>query len=141
MNILGLISQLIGIKTLRLTALLYPIKEISEKGLTTQILGQKITFPFILPPMTRDINLLKQMSFSNEINLIYKSKIARKEKHLMFLKQELEYKRIEEQLELSLLKKRIENFENKIKNEICADLPNAFWDRKQHVVNLPYESD
>jgi hypothetical protein len=76
-------------------ALLYPTKEISEKGLTTQILGQKITFRFILPPMTRDINLLKQMSFCNEINLIYKSKIARKEKHLMFLKQDLEYKRIE----------------------------------------------
>ena len=91
--------------------------------------------------MTRDINLLKQMSFSNEINLIYKSKIARKEKHLMFLKQDLEYKRIEEQLELPLMKQRIENFENKIKNEICADLQNAFWHRKQHIVNLPYESD
>jgi hypothetical protein len=76
--------------------------------------------------MTRDINLLKQMSFSNEINLIYKSKSTRKEKHLMFLKQDLEYKRIEEQLELPLMKQRIENFENTIKNEICADLPNAF---------------
>ena len=65
--------------------------------------------------MTRDINLLKQMSFSNEINLIYKSKIARKEKHLMFLKQNLEYKRIEEQLESPLLKQRIVNFENKKK--------------------------
>ena len=81
------------------------------------------------------------MSFSNEINLIYKSKIARKEKQLMFLKQDLEYKRIEEQLELPLLKQRIKNFENKIKNEICADLPNAFWNRKQHIVNLPYKSD
>jgi hypothetical protein len=122
-------------------ALLYPIKEISKKGLTTQILGQKITFPFILPPMTRDINLLKQMSFCNEINLIYKSKIARKEKHLMFLKQDLEYKKIEEQLESPLLKQRIENFENKIKNEICANLPNAFWHRKQHIISLPYELD
>jgi hypothetical protein len=91
--------------------------------------------------MTRDINLLKQMSFCNEINLIYKSKIARKEKHLMFLKQDLEYKRIEEQLEFPLLKQRIENFENKIKNEICANLPNAFWHRKQHIISLPYESD
>ena len=99
-------------------ALLYPIEEISEKGLITQILGQKITFPFILPPMTRDINLLKQMSFSNEINLIYKSKIARKEKHLMLLKQDLEYKIIEEQLELPLMKQIIENFENKIRYEI-----------------------
>jgi hypothetical protein len=73
--------------------LLYHIEQISEKRLTIQILGPNITFPFILPPMTRDINLQKQMSFSNEINLIYKSKIARKEKHLMFLKQDLEYKK------------------------------------------------
>jgi hypothetical protein len=91
--------------------------------------------------MTRDINLLKQMSFSNEINLIYKSKIARKEKHFMFLKQDLEYKRIEEQLESPLLKQKIVNFENKIKNEICVDLSNAFWHMKQHIVNLPYEPD
>ena len=33
------------------------------------------------------------------------------------------------------------NFENKIKNEICANLPNAFWHRKQHIISLPYESD
>ena len=29
----------------------------------------------------------------------------------------------------------------KKKNEICVDLPNAFWHRKQHIVDLPYESD
>jgi hypothetical protein len=52
--------------------LLYPIKEISEKGLATEILDQEITFPFVMPPMTRDINLLKEISFSKEINLISK---------------------------------------------------------------------
>ena len=53
-------------------ALLYPIREISEKGLTTEILDQKIIFPFVMPPMTREINLLKEISFSKEINLISK---------------------------------------------------------------------
>ena len=53
-------------------ALLYPIIEISEKWLTIEILDQEITFPFVMPPMTRDINLLKEMSFSKEINLISK---------------------------------------------------------------------
>ena len=24
-------------------------------------------------------------------------------------------------------------------NNICSDLPNAFWKRKQHIVDLPYE--
>jgi hypothetical protein len=23
---------------------------------------------------------------------------------------------------------------------ICSDLPNAFWKRKQHIVDLPYEN-
>ena len=52
--------------------LLYPIREISEKGLTTQILDQEVTFPFVMPPMTQDINLLKEISFSKELNLISK---------------------------------------------------------------------
>ena len=52
--------------------LLYTIREISEKGLTTQILDQDVTFPFVMPPMTQDINLLKEISFSKELNLISK---------------------------------------------------------------------
>ena len=28
-----------------------------------------------------------------------------------------------------------------IKTKICADLPNAFWERKQHIISLPYEKD
>ncbi len=53
-------------------ALLYHIREISEKGLTTEILDQEITFPFVMPPMTRYINLLKEILFSKEINSISK---------------------------------------------------------------------
>jgi hypothetical protein len=30
-------------------------------------------------------------------------------------------------------------FQNKIEKEICFDLPNAFWKRKQHIVDLPYD--
>jgi hypothetical protein len=56
--------------------LLYLIREISEKGLTTQILDQEVTFPFVMPPMTQDINLLKEISFSKELNLV--SKIPQK---------------------------------------------------------------
>ena len=63
--------------------LLYPIREISDKGLTTEILDQEITFPFVMPPMTRDINLLKEISFSKEINLI--SKISQQTLQLLLL--------------------------------------------------------
>jgi hypothetical protein len=41
-----------------------------EKGLTTQILDQEVNFPFVMPSMTQDINLLKEISFSKELNSI-----------------------------------------------------------------------
>ena len=28
-----------------------------------------------------------------------------------------------------------------IKTKICADLPNAFWERKRHIISLPCEKD
>ena len=31
--------------------------------------------------------------------------------------------------------------ETEFKNEICSSHPNAFWNRKQHIVPLPYEND
>ena len=35
----------------------------------------------------------------------------------------------------------IEKLKNKIVGEICSNIPNAFWHRKQHEVELPYELD
>ena len=26
-------------------------------------------------------------------------------------------------------------------NDLCSDIPNAFWYRKRHIVNLPYVKD
>jgi len=26
-------------------------------------------------------------------------------------------------------------------NDVCFDIPNAFWHRKKHIVNLPYVKD
>lgn len=31
--------------------------------------------------------------------------------------------------------------ENKFKNNVCANIPNVFRNRKQHIVNLPYIKD
>ena len=39
-----------------------------------------------------------------------------------------------------LIKKMISNFQETIVKEVCSDLPNTFWKRKQHIVDLPYES-
>jgi hypothetical protein len=40
-----------------------------------------------------------------------------------------------------LLHQKIKKFQEKIESEICANIPNAFWHRKNHVVQLPYESN
>ena len=26
-------------------------------------------------------------------------------------------------------------------NDVCSDVPNAFWHRKKHIVDLPYVKD
>jgi len=91
--------------------------------------------------MTKDINILKDTSIFQDINVISKQIRNRKEKQIIFLKQDLKYKRIEEQLKDPLLQQKIKNFQEKIESEICANIPNAFWHRKNHVVQLPYESN
>lgn len=35
--------------------------------------------------------------------------------------------------------KKIHDFKIKIHQTACSDLPNTFWDRKRHGVNLFYE--
>ena len=39
------------------------------------------------------------------------------------------------------MQKKIKDLFSKIEQTICADIPNAFWQRKKHEVNLPYETD
>lgn len=104
-------------------------------------MGKKILFRFILLPMTKDINILKDISIFQEINIISKQIKNRKEKQIMFLKQDLKHKRIEEQLKDPLLQQKIKTFQEKIESEICANIPNAIWHRKNYVVQLPYESN
>lgn len=49
------------------------------------------------------------------------------------------YEKIKQQLQNFILQKRILNFQTKIEYEICFDLPNAFWKKEQHVVDLSYD--
>jgi hypothetical protein len=72
----------------------------------------------------------------NQLNLI-----SAKTKQLNFLKQEIKYKKISEQLSDKLLQSKISAFNNKIIDIVCSKLPNAFWHRKKHIVFLPYIKD
>ena len=64
--------------------------------------------------------------------------IHAKTKHLNFLKQEIRYKKIAEQLSDKILQSKIDNFRKTLINDVCSYIPNAFWHRKRHIVNLPY---
>ena len=56
-----------------------------------------------------------------------------------FYKMKLFVKKIEERLQQSSIQKKIHELYELFKNEVCSDLPNAFWQRKKHIISLPYE--
>ena len=53
----------------------------------------------------------------------------------------MKYKKITEQLSDKLLQSKIDNFQKMLINDVCSDVPNAFWHRKKHIVDLPYDKD
>ena len=67
--------------------------------------------------------------------------IHAKTKHLNFLQQDVRYKKIDERLSNKLLQSKIDNFQKILIDDVCFDVPNAFWHRRKHIVNLPYVKD
>ena len=49
--------------------------------------------------------------------------------------------RIEQKLNTPQIQKKIEEFKIMFEKEVCAKISNAFWNRKQHIISLPYEKD
>jgi hypothetical protein len=91
------------------------------------------TFRFFEAPKIKDLNTVQNLSTST-INLI-----SQKKKHINMLNKEIQYKRIESQLESKNIKDKIILLQQRFEKEICSEHPNAFWDRKKHIVSLPYE--
>ena len=67
--------------------------------------------------------------------------IQAKKNQVNLLKQEINLVGIEYQLQVKKTQDAIEKFKNKIVRNICSNLPNAFWHRKHHEVELSYEPD
>ena len=44
-------------------------------------------------------------------------------------------------MEKPQLKEKIQTLLQHIQLTICSNLPHAFWNRKKHIVDLPYEKD
>ncbi|GAV89606.1 hypothetical protein CFOL_v3_33020, partial [Cephalotus follicularis] len=112
--------------------------KVTNEGITTKLFQQKILCAFNEKPITKDINLLKTFSLFKEHSV---DLIKTKENHLYFMKQEVSNKKLEQQLQTSQIKEKINSLKNNIINNLCSDLPDAFWHRKRHMVSLPYEKD
>jgi hypothetical protein len=115
--------------------LLYPFT-IDHDGLITYPMDEKVKFKFLAKPEKSQLDAFKSNAISKSVSLI-KSKTQQIE----FLQEEIKVKRIEEQLGQNSLQQRIQLFEDRIKSEVCSDLPITFWHRKKHMVSLPYIKD
>uniref|UniRef100_A0A7N0T3Z2 CCHC-type domain-containing protein n=1 Tax=Kalanchoe fedtschenkoi TaxID=63787 RepID=A0A7N0T3Z2_KALFE len=99
------------------------VKNITNQG-TFQ--NRKVQFQFITEPQTKVLNEIKDIIFQkyNQIN---------------FLKSEITIYNIEIDLKNPKLIDKIKQLQDTMSLEICNDHPNAFWNRKKHIVSLPYE--
>ena len=107
---------------------IFPLKRIDKEGIIGTFNGKNITFEFITQPVTKMLSELRDQ-------------IITKNKQIGFLKDEINMITIEEKLENPKLKGKILMIINKFSLKICNDHPNAFWDRKKHIVSLPYEEE
>ena len=65
--------------------------------------------------------------------------LQQKQQHVKFLKKEIQYKNTEENLKSKQIQDRIKQIQQQIEKNLYSSIPNAFWNRKQHMVSLPYE--
>ncbi|GAV83077.1 LOW QUALITY PROTEIN: hypothetical protein CFOL_v3_26528, partial [Cephalotus follicularis] len=107
--------------------------KVKTEGITTKIFQRKFLFAFNEKPITKEINLLKTLYLFKEhsINLI-----KTKENHLYFMKQEMSNQKLEQQLQTLQIQEKINSLKKNIANNLCSDLPIAFWHMKRHVVSL-----
>jgi len=116
-------------------AQIYPFY-VNDSGVYTKIFDKQISFNFLSVAKQREVSLLQNSSIYKLANLL-----QLKQNRISYLKDEISYKRIEEQLHYPSIQQKSLNLEQVFKRKICSDLPNAFWERKKHIISLPYEKD
>ena len=120
------ISHQVVLRTSFLTQL-YPFY-VDNKGLHTKFNEQDLIFDFIKGIKIKEINQIQ-----DNIHLI-----QNKKQKIKFLRKEIQYKKIEENLHSKQIQERIQQVKKQTKNYLCSSIPNAFWNRKKHMVSLPY---
>ena len=109
---------------------LYPF-QIDSQGLRTKYKDQEILFEFIKGIENKEINQVQD----------FISLVQQKQNQVKFLKKEIQYEKTKENLDSKQIQERIKHIQQQIENNLCSSIPNAFWNRKQHMVSLPYETD
>ncbi|PHT25467.1 hypothetical protein T459_35747 [Capsicum annuum] len=98
-------------------------------GIRTTLLNQTLFFPLLRPLSQEEGHLIKERTVL---------KINRLLSHINFLKQDIHIKKIEQSLNTPEMITKITNLHKAFEKEICSEFPNAFWERKKHLVELPY---
>ncbi|GAV81254.1 hypothetical protein CFOL_v3_24712 [Cephalotus follicularis] len=105
--------------------------KVTNEGITTKLFQQKILFTFNEKPITKEIDLLKTFSLFKEHSV---KMIEAKENHLS-------NKKLENQLQDSQIKEKIDSLQNNMINNLCSNLLDASWHRKHHMISLSYEKN
>ena len=82
---------------------------------------------------TKEILSLQQSTIEKTINLI-----KSKQNHIQYLQRGNNVQKIEEQLKAPYTISKIKKIESNLIKQVCSELPHALWQRKQHMVELPY---
>ncbi|KAA0068171.1 Enzymatic polyprotein [Cucumis melo var. makuwa] len=111
---------------------LYPF-HVTDKGIVSKKFDKEITFEFTHPVTPKYISNIEE-----EVRQFI-NRIARKEKHIEFLQDDIKAGKVAIEIQKPFVQLKIQNFQKQLEKEVCSTLPNAFWDRKKHMVILPYE--
>ncbi|KAG5585166.1 hypothetical protein H5410_045600 [Solanum commersonii] len=101
---------------------IYPFTNINAKVFSSTYKDRDINYTFITEPVSRDINALIEM----------------KQKHINYLQLEIFSMNIFDTLKATKVQEKIKIISEQMDIDICADHPSAFWNRKKHIVTLPY---
>ena len=111
---------------------IYPF-HVTEEGILSKKFGKEITFEFTQPVTP------KYFSNIEETIRQFINRIAKKEKQIEFLQDDIKGCKVTSEISKPLIQQKIQNFQQRLEKEVCSNLPNAFWDRKKYIVTLPYE--
>ena len=96
----------------------------------SNILRKEIRLKLSSPMKNKNIAILQEASIPKII--------FAKEKQIAFLQTGIIQASVEEERVIQTLQQKFQTIKKLFEEYVYANIPNAFWDIKQHVVELPY---